>query len=69
MPTQTNQVRKILLMNLDFEKKIKELLALTECIIDRTDLLKKDVEDIKNKLDGVERMEVEPIIEIQPVKF
>lgn len=67
MPTQTNQLRKILLMNLDFEKKIKELLALTECIIDRTDLLKKDVKDIKNKLDGVERMEVEPIVSIEKI--
>ena len=67
MPPPQNQVRKILLMNLDFEKKIKELLALTECIIDRTDLLKKDVEDIKNKLDGVERMEVEPIVSIEKI--
>ena len=67
MPTQTNQVQRILLINLEFEKKIKELLALTECIIDRTDLLKKDVEDIKNKLDGVERMEVEPIVSIEKI--
>lgn len=67
MPTQTNQVQRILLMNLEFEKKIKALLALTECIIDRTDLVKKDVEDIKNKLDGVERMEVEPIVSIEKI--
>lgn len=67
MPTQTNQVQKILSMNLEFEKKIKTLLALTECIIDRTDLVKKDVEDIKNKLDGVERMEVEPIVSIEKI--
>ncbi len=54
-------------MNLEFEKKIKALLTLTECIIDRTDLVKKDVEDIKNKLDGVERMEVEPIVSIEKI--
>ena len=66
MPTQTE---RILSMNLDLNKKMKELLDLTECIIDRTDLLRKDIEDIKNKLDGIERMEVEPIVEVQPVNF
>lgn len=36
-------------------------------IIDKTNNIELDIKDIKDKLDGVERMEVEPIISIEKI--